>query len=851
LDDGFQSFNISFDFPFFGQTYRTVYVGSNGYITFGAGSSSFQTYHLPNQSAPASMIAALESDLNLRASGDVYYQEEADKVIVQFSNVARYSGDGFATFQIVLQRDGGILLYYQDVSGNASFSTVGMQDSTRTTGITVAVTQPYLKNNLAIRLAASTRWLSISPPSGTVPADGAAAINLAFDAQSLPTATYGATIRVTALSAPEQVIDIPVAMRINSGPDVAITSAVGSGEYIEGGNLTVDAAANDADGIAKVEFFDEDDFGQTTKFGEAVAPPYTAVLVGMSGGSHTIVARATDTFGAVSSSGPFNIYIQPDSDHDGLGDDWEFRVFGNLDQGASDDPDGDGFSNLAEFHKDTNLTQFNDPTDSDGDGKTDEEEMALGTDPHVFNLFFETPYSGFSETPHDSQPVPWTFYTQQLADARAEWNGLSLKAFIKFKSAGTAYNWVVDDFASVNGHEFVRLLSQLTYDISSYWNTSGANTFTATSDIRGGAFCAPFQSVLSVELPVEIVPDAGVEGVLGGMMPSVLGEEGENHFVGPALLPEQIPNDQYVTFVAQGIDASVFQRLLQWEGGEDVPGEPLKRRISRNAALKTELRILSKTNNVEVAKVNVWIVSATGAIINDRMPTTRFNHDAAVPAIDGTQGAGASITLDQFYRFRFSIQPGSITDGTADVPNLTGGKDSNGDNQLGDRSSTSGVPLANGAAARWDVSRRVQYHLLNPNLIPYGKMAAGFGLLYQGEPQFDLVTVNFPASWVIGNDDTGVQDEDNNPYAISDRVEREHSIGEISSLDGPNLRIPDSGGQEGFTFQEQDLFQEFARVQIGGTWYLIAEPVSWHVTMKVVYHSGQWNDNGSETGSGN
>jgi len=239
IDDGFQSFNISFDFPYFGQNYHTVYVSSNGFITFGPGSSDFRTYQLPNPAAPANMIAELESDLNLAASGDVYYKEAADKVIVQFSNVARYNGDGFATFQIVLQRDGGILLYYHDVSGNASFSTVGMQDSTRTNGITVAVNRPYLKNNFAIRLASSTRWLSLSPASAIVPADGAAGINLVLDAQSLPTATYGAIIRVTTLSAPEQMIDIPVTMRINSGPDVALTSAVGSGEYIEGGNLTV------------------------------------------------------------------------------------------------------------------------------------------------------------------------------------------------------------------------------------------------------------------------------------------------------------------------------------------------------------------------------------------------------------------------------------------------------------------------------------------------------------------------------------------------------------------------------------------------------------------------------------
>jgi hypothetical protein len=171
--------------------------------------------------------------------------------------VARYSGDGFATFQIVLQRDGGILLYYQDVSGNASFSTVGMQDSTRTTGITVAVNQPYLKNNFAVRLSSSTRWLSVSPSSGSVPGDGAAAINLALNARSLPTGSYGATLRVAALAAPDAVTDIPVVMRINRGPEVVLTSAVASPSYIEGADMALAAIAQDPDGIAMVEFFDD------------------------------------------------------------------------------------------------------------------------------------------------------------------------------------------------------------------------------------------------------------------------------------------------------------------------------------------------------------------------------------------------------------------------------------------------------------------------------------------------------------------------------------------------------------------------------------------------------------------
>ena len=66
-----------------------------------------------------------------------------------------------------------------------------------------------------------------------------------------------------------------------------------------------------------------------------------------------------------------------DSDDDGLPDCWELEKFGNLDQGADDDSDEDGLTNLKEFQIGTHPDNW----DTDGDGVSDGDEVNSGTDP--------------------------------------------------------------------------------------------------------------------------------------------------------------------------------------------------------------------------------------------------------------------------------------------------------------------------------------------------------------------------------------------------------------------------------------------------------------------------------------
>jgi probable HAF family extracellular repeat protein len=407
-DDDFEAFDISFAFPYFGNSYSTVYVSSNGFITFGEGSSQYHNEALPSTSMPANEIAACHTDLNLGDSGDVYYQEFEDRVVIQFTDAARYTGDGHESFQIVLQRDGAILFYYLDMNGAIDEATVGIQDATADEGLTIAYQTSYLRNNLAVRITSSTSWLSVSPANGVLSPGEIASLNVLLNQDGLTTGNLNGMIHVTvgnsvrpmnrkgavATNSASETIDVPVTMNINEGPEIGLLEPAANTVYLLGERIRMKATAQDPDGVAVVEFYDG-----SNKIGESAEAPYSFDW-NAPGGNHSIRARARDSLGAVGRSSAVSVRKDIDTDGDGLGDDWETYNFGDLGQDGYADWDGDGLSNIQEYlvrtspvHRDSDNDGINDADevnthhtnplsrDSDGDGMDDAWEVARSLNP--------------------------------------------------------------------------------------------------------------------------------------------------------------------------------------------------------------------------------------------------------------------------------------------------------------------------------------------------------------------------------------------------------------------------------------------------------------------------------------
>ena len=125
-------------FTFYGTAYTGVFVGSNGYVTFGAGSNFPGGNTIPSTFLPNNAIYAFWDDLNPASGsqGTIYTQVVDDHLfVVEFYQVQHYPSGNPETFEIILDLDSGIiLLQYLDVR-DTHWTSVGVENSSGTSGI--------------------------------------------------------------------------------------------------------------------------------------------------------------------------------------------------------------------------------------------------------------------------------------------------------------------------------------------------------------------------------------------------------------------------------------------------------------------------------------------------------------------------------------------------------------------------------------------------------------------------------------------------------------------------------------------------------------------------------------------
>jgi hypothetical protein len=186
-DDGTAVINTPFPFLFFGTSYTSLCVSTNGLIAFGSCvPNDFNNLDLTSQGPPGNqpLIAPFWTDLTFAApgAGSVVYQTlgaaGSRQFVIQWNNAMALNAPGALNFQaILLEGSNDIVFQYQSVESSdpavnkgagATVGIRGMNGQSTGNRLQWSYRAPVLKNGQAIRFIAD----SVAPLITGMPAPG-------------------------------------------------------------------------------------------------------------------------------------------------------------------------------------------------------------------------------------------------------------------------------------------------------------------------------------------------------------------------------------------------------------------------------------------------------------------------------------------------------------------------------------------------------------------------------------------------------------------------------------------------------------------------------------------------------
>ena len=119
-DDGTRQVALGFAFPFFGKPYTSVFINSDGNLTFLEGDTATSPRSQSRFLTGAPRIAPYFADLDPSAGGQLTYFSSSSQLVVTWSAVPDFSDSGVGpreTFQVALRPDGRIQFSYSGING--------------------------------------------------------------------------------------------------------------------------------------------------------------------------------------------------------------------------------------------------------------------------------------------------------------------------------------------------------------------------------------------------------------------------------------------------------------------------------------------------------------------------------------------------------------------------------------------------------------------------------------------------------------------------------------------------------------------------------------------------------------
>jgi len=224
-DDTSDPIPLGFNTPLYGTLFGSIQVCTNGWLSFTSTATSYSNQPLPNSGGPENLVAPFWDDQDAISGGQVFFQSFGNRAIVQWNNIPHHSAGGPYTYQAILDASGVITFQYYAMGAPVDSATVGIQNATKTDGLTVAFNQAYVHDGLAVRISSIPQWLTAFPISGRIAAGGSKSINLHMDASGLEGGTYPGTVHILTNDPAHPDLVVDAALHVIGAPDAAVQPA--------------------------------------------------------------------------------------------------------------------------------------------------------------------------------------------------------------------------------------------------------------------------------------------------------------------------------------------------------------------------------------------------------------------------------------------------------------------------------------------------------------------------------------------------------------------------------------------------------------------------------------------------
>jgi len=177
-DDGYSTETLPFSFPFYNETFSTIYLGSNGYLSFSDSTPSDWSNDLipSSDSDNIYLIAPFWDDLQPASGGGggtIYIQSFDTYWVAEWLDIEHLNGNLVGTFELILHENGDIVFNYDYLDYTNGGYTCGLNLGLDTSYYNTYQDLNELTDDFSIRFTNSTNNFSpalsmgsVSPPTG-------------------------------------------------------------------------------------------------------------------------------------------------------------------------------------------------------------------------------------------------------------------------------------------------------------------------------------------------------------------------------------------------------------------------------------------------------------------------------------------------------------------------------------------------------------------------------------------------------------------------------------------------------------------------------------------------------------